>query len=675
MKPLLKTHRDALNAGTEAAPQPDAGEYAAPNGESGLWVLQMLLGWQKTTTTVEELGQHIGDNPVGVAEIRRCAREYGFTARIQTTNWEGLAALSLPGIAVLRDGRFLLLGKVNHEKAVIVASSTLRATLITRAEFEAQWDGRLILLEPASAFAKLMHRAEKIAFAWTHEIASKAALIKTKATQFDSEKSRTAIAKVAAQARSLQTRAIAHATDEKRLRAHELAFLPAALEIVETPPSPLGRAVGFSIIAIFGVALAWACIGTVDIVAVASGKVIPSGRTKTIQPFETGVVRKIQVHDGQNVKAGDVLIELDTTAVDAELGHLRGDLMAVRLEIARLQAAITNKENPLDAFTPPEGAPSDLIQMQRGILVSQTSEQKAKLATIDSQLAQKTAERATIQASVDKLKSTIDPLQQRVEIREQLFQKELGSKLTYLTELQDLVGQRQDILVQQSRSTETNAAVAALTETRAKTEAEYERGLFDDLAKARQKASGLGQDIIKANQRRNLQMLTAPVDGMVQQLAIHTIGGVVTPAQTLMFVVPAQNRLEIEAMISNRDIGFVRTGQEVAVKVDTFNFTRYGLLRGTILSISQDAITRDNPVDKADKSPGAESTSSEPRGQELLYAARISLDRTQLDIEGKQVNLSPGMAVTAEIKTGARRIISYLMSPLARYHHDSLRER
>ena len=167
----------------------------------------------------------------------------------------------------------------------------------------------------------------------------------------------------------------------------------------------------------------------------APGKIIPSSRTKTIQPFETGVVSAIQVRDGQSVKSGDVLIELDTTAVNAELGHLQGDLMAAQLDIARLQAAIANKDDPLAAFNPPRNAPADLVDMQRGFLISQTSEQKAKLATIDGQLAQKAAERNTIQASVDKLKATTAPLQQRVEIREQLFQKELGSKLTYLTEL------------------------------------------------------------------------------------------------------------------------------------------------------------------------------------------------------------------------------------------------
>ena len=419
-------------------------------------------------------------------------------------------------------------------------------------------------------------------------------------------------------------------------RKDELAFLPAALEIVETPPSPIGRAIVFIIAAVFSIALAWACIGTVDIVAVAPGKIIPSGRTKTIQPFETGVVRAIHVRDGQDVRAGDVLIELDPTMSGAELGHLKSDLMAAQLDAARLRAALSGQDDPLTAFKPPQGAPSDLIQMQRRFLESQVAEQNAKIAAIDRQVAQKEAERATIKAAIEKLKATIVPLQERVEIRKQLFTRELGSKILYLTDLQDLVGQQQEIAVQQSRYSEADAAIAALVETRNKTVAEYQRGLLDELAKAQQKAAGLAQDVIKAEQRTSLQTLTAPVDGVVQQLAIHTIGGVVTPAQALMVIVPAETHLEVEAMISNRDIGFVEVGQDAAIKIDTFNFTRYGLLHGEVLTVSHDAITREKPQEKlVDKPQGAETTSSEPKGQELVYAARVSLDRTQMQIENK----------------------------------------
>jgi len=177
--------------------------------------------------------------------------------------------------------------------------------------------------------------------------------------------------------------------DDERRRFDELAFLPAALEIVETPPSPLGRATAFSIIAVFGVGLAWACFGTVDIVAIAPGKLIPSGRTKTIQPFETGVVRSIKVHDGQGVKSGDVLIELDTTITAAELGHLKSDLLAAQLDVARLKAALTGRGDPLAAFIPPTDATPTQVEMHRRFLISQTVEQNAKLAAVDQQVKQK----------------------------------------------------------------------------------------------------------------------------------------------------------------------------------------------------------------------------------------------------------------------------------------------
>jgi hemolysin D len=223
---------------------------------------------------------------------------------------------------------------------------------------------------------------------------------------------------------------------------------------------------------------------------------------------------------------------------------------------------------------------------------------------------------------------------------------------------------------------EAQSAVAAIIETRSQTVAEHRRTLFGELTEAERKAAGLAADLSKAQQRTKLQLLTAPVSGVVQQLAAHTVGGVVTPAQTLMVIVPSDSHLEIEAMVSNHDIGFVHAGDEVEIKVDTFDFTRYGLLQGQVLSVSSDSIVRDAPGDKSnDKSTGAASASSEPKGQELTYAARISLDRAQMQVEDRLVNLSPGMAITAEIKTGSRRIISYLLSPLMRYRQESLRER
>jgi hemolysin D len=456
----------------------------------------------------------------------------------------------------------------------------------------------------------------------------------------------------------------------------ELAFLPAALEVVETPPSPVGRATAAAIAAFFCLALAWACWGEIDIVASAQGKIIPSGNVKTIQPFEIGVIRAIHVHDGQRVNAGDRLIELDPTMNAAELGHLQSDLVATQLEVARLHATLVENGDPLSGFRPPHSASPAQVETQRRFLASQHGEFQAKLAVLNRQQEQKEAERATIGAAIAKLEATLPVVEQRFEVRKTLYGKELGAKLQYLEALQQLLEQQQDLVLQKSRYREATAAMAALTETREQTIAEYRRTRFGEVAEAERKMAGLQHDLIKAEQRTKLQLLTAPVDGIVQQLNVHTIGGVVTPGQSLLVVVPVDGRLEIEAMVPNRDIGFVRAGQDAEIKIDTFNFTRYGLIHGKVLSVSHDAISRDKAQDRSsDKSKGTESGTSEPAGQELGYAARVSLDRSQMQVGANLVNLSPGMAVTVEIKTGSRTVMSYLLSPLARYERDSLRER
>ncbi|MGY4575229.1 HlyD family type I secretion periplasmic adaptor subunit [Bradyrhizobium sp. USDA 3256] len=461
---------------------------------------------------------------------------------------------------------------------------------------------------------------------------------------------------------------------EPRRREQEIAFLPAALEIAESPPSPIGRAIGACIIAVFCIALVWATLGSVDIVASATGKIVPGGRTKLIQPFETGVVRAISVRDGQTVKAGDVLIELDPTMTEADQERQKSDLLAAELDVARLRAALA--ADPLAAFQPPQNASAADIEMHRQFLISQRAEQNAKLSEIERQQGQKEAERATTSASVAKLEATIPVLKERVDIRKGLVEKALASKVVYLSEYQELVAMQQDLVLQQSRLREADAAIALLKETKDKTAAEYRRATYDALAKAEQKAASAAQEVVKADRRTKLQRLTAPVDGVVQQLAVHTVGGVVTPAQALAVVVPSESQLEIEAMLSNRDIGFVHPGQKAEIKVDTFNFTRYGLLHGDVLSVSTDAITREKQQGSPnDRTLGAAQSSSEPKGQELEYAARVSLDRTHMQIEDKLVKLGPGMAVTVEIKTGTRRIISYLLSPLARYRQEALRER
>ena len=460
-------------------------------------------------------------------------------------------------------------------------------------------------------------------------------------------------------------------------RRQELEFLPAALEIIETPPSPIGRAIAGVLMLFFALAIAWACISRVDIFATATGKVVPAMRVKVVQPFETGVVRAIHVADGQVVKIGDPLIELDTTINAAEAQRLAAELLPTELEIARLRALLSGASDPATQFVAPGDATQAQIKIQLTLLANQQAEYAAKLANLDRQIAQTTASREAAAAQVQKLVKGIPLLQQRVSAFKELFDKGWGEKLQYLQLSQDLVEHQEELSTQRAKLEEATAAVAALQEQRNQAQAEFKRTNFADLATAEQKAGSLRAQLVSARQRQHLQTLTAPVDGTVQQLAIHTVGGVVTPAQALMVIVPADSRLEVEAMISNKDIGFVQDGDLADIKVDTFNFTRYGLLHGTVLNVSQDAIARDRPDDKSNGRPlpGANDASSEPKGQELVYAARVSLDQTQMRVEGRMVNLGAGMAVTVEIKTGQRRVIEFLLSPLLRYKQESLRER
>jgi hemolysin D len=468
---------------------------------------------------------------------------------------------------------------------------------------------------------------------------------------------------------------------EPRWKSNDTArqFLPAALEILETPASPVGRAIGATVILFFALAVGWSVFGRVDIIATASGKIVPTGRTKLIQPLEAGMVSAIHVQDGARVTAGDVLIELDRTVTQAERKHIAQDLVASQLDVARLAVLRDNFDTgtiPGD-FTPVAGASDADMARSRSAMRAQASEQLAKLASISRQIEQKQAEAESITATIAKIDASLPLLEQGATIRRKAMEIQYGNHIAWLDAQTRLVEQQNERIVQQRKIVEIAAARQALEQQIEQTKSAYERQTLNDLSDAEKKVAQLGQDLVKAERKTGEQILRSPIDGTVQQLVLHTVGGVVTPAQQLMVIVPADSRLEAEAMISNRDIGFVSAGQVAEVKIDTFNFTRYGLLQGRVVSVSQDAIIREKPNAKAGapKSGGALSDTSEPEGQELLYSTRIALDETQMQIEDKLVNLAPGMAVTVEIKTGTRRLIEYLMSPLLRYRHESLRER
>jgi hemolysin D len=459
--------------------------------------------------------------------------------------------------------------------------------------------------------------------------------------------------------------------------AVERAFLPAALEIVETPASPTLRASAALIVLLAVAAIAWSWLGRVDIVAAAPGKVIAQSRTKVVQPYETGVVRAIHVADGDRVTKGQVLIELDPTIPEAESGRLADILQQARLDRARLQGLLDagGGQAAADPFAGVAGSPA-LVAAARARLEAQAEEQAARLARLDRESAQKRADEAAIEADIAKLDAELPLAEARAGIRAEGLRTAYGNRLDYLQQQQQLVEMRHEREAALRRREAAEAALAELAVERQQAAAEYRRGLLDELAKVEREADEAAHELAKAERQKDLLTLAAPVGGMVQDLAVHTLGGVVTAAQQLLRIVPLEGGIEVEALIANQDAGFVAVGQEAEIKVDAFPFTRYGVLHGHVREIASDAVL-EGPGGGPQE--GTQSRSDDPAAirasQRLVYAARIALDRDWLEADGRRVTLAPGMAATAEIKTGRRRVLDYLLSPILRYREEALRER
>jgi len=288
-------------------------------------------------------------------------------------------------------------------------------------------------------------------------------------------------------------------------------------------------------------------------------------------------------------------------------------------------------------------------------LQGQWHEYRARLNALNNERTRSQAELAGTEEVIVKLENILPLITERAEALKELSARHLAPRDTYLEVEQERIEQQQDLFAQRKHRDELQAALAQLDEERNAYREEFVNKNLTQQAEAERQLNGLQQEIIKARQRTQLQKLTAPVDGVVQQLSVHTVGGVVTPAQQLMVIVPKSGEIEVEAMIENKDIGFVREGQAAEVKVDAFPFTKYGAIDAELTNVSNDAIP------------------DEDRG--LIFAADLLLKQSAIHVGEKFINLTPGMMVTVEVKTGSRRLIEYIFSPLMQYVSESARER
>jgi hemolysin D len=420
------------------------------------------------------------------------------------------------------------------------------------------------------------------------------------------------------------------------LRADEAQFLPAVLAVQETPPSRTFRWIARLLVLMVWLVVGWAIFGRMDIVVGAEGKVIPSERSKTIAAVETGSVVAVAVGEGQSVKAGDILLRLDTSALDAERDKALNEQNAAVLTMARNQALLTAVHNGRAPILPPLAE----LNQRHGADVDQARWQEANLH-VQGQYLDYAAKRKTLSDDI-----------RHVSVALPLATEQAASYKT-LMEASDV---SRDAWMDKERTRlQLQAQLQEARNQRDALDAEISRSALDQIAEAHRLADTSSQEALRAASTSRLLTLKAPVDGTVQQLTVHTLGGVVSAAQPIMQIVPSSGPVEVEAFIENKDKGFVLAGQSAAVKVATFEYTKYGTLPGQVIHVSQDAIP------------------DEKRG--LIYAVKVQLDKTTLDVEGQTTPITPGMAVNVEIKTGERRIIEYVLSPLLRHTHEALSER
>ena len=438
-------------------------------------------------------------------------------------------------------------------------------------------------------------------------------------------------------------------------REKETEFLPAILEVTETPPSPTGRLVMWSVLVLIVVALAWSFLGHINEVAVAAGKVIPSGQIKTVQVKNKGIVKEINVEEGQMVQEGDVLVVLDPTTTSADYDSLKKRAAYYRLDLQRLTAELT--QQPFVPEEDPDLEAHDLAA-EMALYQSRTSDyrtqRQSRVDVIEQKIARLQATQATYEKYADVLAIEQEKEARLIELSEQ----------NAISEFQLLEQQSRTIEYAKNAQTELDslnsikAEIAEAQQNLANVDASYHKDIMTAMVEAKKEYYTVSEAIKKAEEDSRMSIIYAPISGRVYNLNIHTLGGIVTDAQPLMQLVPEDAKLEFEVYADNKDIGFVKVGQEAEVKVETFNFQKFGMYKAEVQEISADAV-------------------NEPTDQQKHMKYKLLLDPTSNDINvyGEPAKLEVGMNVSAEIKIKEKRIIDFFLDPFRRYTSEALRER
>ena len=434
--------------------------------------------------------------------------------------------------------------------------------------------------------------------------------------------------------------------------ARETEFLPSILEVTEQPASPVGRAVLWTLVALLIVGGIWVCVGEVDEVAVANGKVIPVGNVKIVQSQNKGAIKELDVKEGDYVEEGQPLLVLDTTKTQADVDQLKKQASYYGMTVDRLQAEMQDAP-----FTPPADPEGLLERKDIEAQVTLYESRRAKLAADqEKNLAAVQQAAAGVEGSQAQL-AKYRALQQVAEEKEarlqELMEEDAISYFQLLEARATRVEYQRNAEATEKSILEQQGKLAEARDLLATTDSTYRPDTMSQLVEAKAKYNATEEELKKAADTNQQSVIVAPISGRVNQLAVHTLGGVVSEGQALMMVVPDDATLEIEAYADNKDIGFIQQGQSAEVKVETFNFQKYGMVNATVDEISPDA-------------------GSNVQDKETYQKYRLTLG---LENDDSGIDLTPGMNVSAEIKIKKKKIIDFFLDPFRKYKDEALRER
>lgn len=423
-------------------------------------------------------------------------------------------------------------------------------------------------------------------------------------------------------------------------------FRPIAVEIEESPVSPLGRWMFWLVLSLALIATLWLCLSEVDVVVTTHGKVVPEGQIKTIQPLETGVIRAIHVRPGDRVEAGQLLVEIEPDTTEPGLNAADEQRGLAQLELQRLNAQAGGGSFHPDAKT----SSPEAIAQQHALYASTQAAHQAELSAKRDQLAQTQSQLQGAESEYQQAKQLLSMTQEQwsrqQSVAELLAKKDVEETkarlVTYQSQVQTALAKKREITQRMGQVRHEMAQVGS----------HYHQELYRSMTEKQSQLAELEAKVKESQFRVTQQQIRAPVAGIINQQQVFTVGGVVTPAETLMTLVPEGTPLELEVMAQSQDIGFIRKGMPVTIKLDTYDFQKYGTVDGLVMSVAQDSVKED------------------PQQAAIVFPVRIHPQAITLSKHSDK-RLQTGMTVTAEINTGKRRMIEFFIYPVIKALDES----